>query len=54
MLNTRNEAKNTVFYSYLACLVNISPLNMYEFLSYPGLTRRDKSFIFVWLRHKNT
>jgi len=28
MLNTRNEDKNTVFYSYLACIVNTFSLHM--------------------------
>ena len=28
MLNTRNEEKKTVFYSYLACFVNTSTSNM--------------------------
>jgi len=38
---------------YLACFANTFPLNVYEFLSYPGLTRRNTLFIFVWLRHRN-
>jgi len=50
---TRAE-KKTKFYLYLACFVHIVTLNMYEFLSYTGLTRRNTLFIFVWLRHRNT
>ena len=34
--------------------MNIFPLNMYEFLSYTGFTRRNTLFIFVWLCHRNT
>jgi len=54
MLNTRNEAKKTVFYSYLACFMNTFPLNMYEFLSYSGFTRRNTLSIFLWLCPRNT
>jgi len=54
MLNTRNEEKNTVFYSYSACFVNIGTLNMYVSMSYTGLTRRNTVFRFLWLRHRNT
>jgi len=54
MLNTRNEENNTVFYSYLACFVNTFTLNMYVYMSYTGLTRRNTVFIFLWLRHRNT
>ena len=53
MLNTRNEDKNTVFHSYLACFMNALPLNMYEFLSYTGFTRRNTLFIFLWLCPRN-
>jgi len=41
VLNTRSEEENTVFYSYVVCCVNTSTLNMYGFLSYTGLTRRN-------------
>jgi len=41
MLNTRNEKKNTVFVSYVACFVNTFTLNMYVFMSYTGLIRRN-------------
>jgi len=41
MLNTRNEEKNTVFYSYLACFVNTFSWNMYVSMSYTGFTRRN-------------
>jgi len=41
MLNTRNEEKNTVFYSYLACFVNPFTLNMYVSMPYAGLARRN-------------
>jgi len=34
MLNTRGEEQNTVFYSYLACFVNILTLNTYVFMSH--------------------
>jgi len=54
MLNTRNEEKNTVFYSYLACFVNTSTLNMYVSMAYTGFTRRNMLFVFLWLRHRNT
>jgi len=50
MLNTRGGESNTVFYLYLACLMN----NMYVSMSYPGLARRNTVFIFVWLRHRKT
>ena len=36
MLNTRNEEKNTVLYSRLACFVNTFTLNMYVSMSYTG------------------
>jgi len=48
MLNTRNEERNAVFYSYLACFVNTFTLNMYVSMSYTGLTRRNRCFIFLW------
>jgi len=54
MLSTRNEEINTVFYSYLPCFVNAFTLNMYVSMAYTGLTRRNTSFIFWWLRHRNT
>jgi len=54
MLNTWNEGKNTVFYSYSACFVNTFALKMYVSMSYTGLTRRNMLFIFLWLRHRNT
>ena len=54
MLNTRNEVKNTMFYSYLACFVNTFSLNMCVSMSYTELTRRNTLFVFVWLRHRNT
>ena len=54
MLNTRNEKKNTVFYSYLACFVNTCTLNMYVSMPYTGLIRRNTLFIFLWSRHRNT
>ena len=54
MLNARNEEKNRIFYSYLACFLNTSTLNMYVSLSYTGLTRRKTVFRFLWLRHRNT
>jgi len=54
MLNTRSEEETTVFYSYLACLVKTSTLNVYGFLSYTGITRRNTLFILVWLCHRNT
>ena len=54
MLNTRDQAYNTLLYSYLACYVNTSTLSMQVFMSYTGFTRRDTLFIFVWLRHRNT
>jgi len=34
MLNTRNEEKNTVFYSCLACFVKTFTLNIYVSMSY--------------------
>ena len=37
MLNTRNEEKNTVIYSYLACFVNTFTLTMYVSMSDKGL-----------------
>jgi len=54
MLNTRNEEKNTVFYSYLACLMNTFTLNIYVSTSYTEWSRRNTLFIFLWLRHRNT
>jgi len=54
MLNTRNEEKNTVFYSYLACLVDTFALNVYVSMAYTGLTRQNTLFICLWLRHRNT
>jgi len=54
MLNTRNEEKNTGFYSYVACFLNTFSLNMYVSMSYTGSTRRNTVFIFLWLRHRNT
>jgi len=54
MLNTRNEVKNTGFYSYLACFVHTFTLNMYVSMSFTGVLRRDRYFIFLWLRHMNT
>jgi len=47
MLNTRTEESDTVFYSYLACCMNTSTLNMYITMSYTGLTRRNTVFVFV-------
>jgi len=49
----RSEDYKTRFYSYLACFVNTLTLNVYGFLSYTGLTRRNTRFIFLWLRHRN-
>jgi len=54
VLNTRSEEENTVFYSDLACFVNIFTSDMYGFLSYTGLTRRNTLFTCVWLCHRNT
>jgi len=54
MLNTRNEAKNTVFYSCLTCFVDTVTLNMYIFMSNTGFTTRNALFVFVWLRPRNT
>jgi len=34
VLNTRNEEKNMIFYSYLACFVNTFTLNIYVSMSY--------------------
>jgi len=53
-LNMRREEQNTVFYSYLARFTNTVTLNMYMFLSDTGLTTRNTSFVFVWLRPRNT
>ena len=50
MLNTGSSEYNAVFYSYLACFVNILTLNTYVFMSYIGLTRRNT---LLWLRHRN-
>ena len=47
MLSTRNEEKTTVFYSYLACLVNTFSLNTYVSMSYTGATRRNTVFMFL-------
>ena len=46
MLNTRNEEKNTVFYSYSACFMNTFNLNMYVSMSYTGIIRRN--MLFIW------
>jgi len=54
VLNTRNEGKNTVFYSYVACFVNTLTLNMYGSMSFTGFTRRNTLFMFVWLRLMHT
>jgi len=54
MLNTRRKEPNTVFYSYLACFMNTFILNMYVLLSSTGWTRRNTSFVFLWLRPRNT
>ena len=54
MLNTRNEANNTVFYSCLAWFVNMVTLNMYMFMLYIGLIKRNTVFVFVNLRPRNT
>ena len=54
ILITRSTAKNTVFYSYLACFVNTVILNMYIFMSYTGLSRRYAVFLFMRLRPRNT
>jgi len=54
MLNMRNEYKNTVFYSYLACFVKTLTLNMYVSMSCKGFTRLNTLFLFLWLRHRNT
>ena len=53
MLNTRNEEYNAVFYSYLACVVNTSTLNIYVSMAYTGWTRWNTVFICLWLRHRN-
>jgi len=53
MLNTRN-AKKSVFYSCLACLINTITLHMYVSVSCTGLHRRNTTFVFAWLRHRNT
>jgi len=52
-LNTRNEEKNTVFHSYLACFVHTRTLNMCVSMSYTGSTRWYTWFIFLWLCHRN-
>jgi len=39
MLNTRNEEKNTVFYSYVACFVNTFTLTMNVSVSYTGFNQ---------------
>jgi len=54
MLNTRNEDKNTVFYSYLDCFVKTKILNIYIYMSCTGFSRRHTVFIFLLLRHRNT
>jgi len=54
MFNTRGEEHNPVFYSYLACFMITTTLDMYIFMSYAGLTRRNTLFVFVWLRYMNT
>jgi len=45
--------RNTAIYSDLACFVNTLSFNMYGFLSYIMLTRRNTVFIFVSVRHRN-
>jgi len=50
MLNTRGGEYNTVFYSYLDCFMNTITLNMYISMACTGFTRRNTSFVFVWLR----
>jgi len=54
MLNTRAEEYYTVFYSYVACFMNTSTLNVYISMPYAGLTRRNTVFVFVWLSPRNT
>jgi len=54
MLNTRNEKKNAVFYSYVACFVNTFTLNIYVSMTYAGLARRNTLFVFVELPHRDT
>jgi len=54
MLNTREEEKNPVLYSYLACGMNTVTLDMYVLMSYTGLHRYNTLFVFLWLRHRNT
>jgi len=51
MLNTRRAEENTAFYSFLACFMNTTTLNMDVSTSYTGLHRRNTLFVFVWLRH---
>jgi len=46
--------KKTVFYLDFARFTNTVTLKMNMFLSHIGLTRRNTSFIFVWLRPRNT
>jgi len=54
MLNTRNEGKNTGFYSYLARFMNTVILNMNMLLSDTGFTRQNVLSVFLWLRPRNT
>jgi len=54
MLNTQNEKRNTVFYSYLASFVNTFSLNMYVSMSYTRFTKRNPVFIILWLRRRDT
>ena len=45
MLDTRNEEKNTVFYSCLACFVNTVTLHIYVSISYTGLARGPDAYV---------
>ena len=50
----RVRVNPNLFYSDLAYFVKTCILNVYEFLSNKGLTRRNALFILLWLRPTNT